>query len=380
MNLPVFDKEMAEILPAKQNRTDFRQSIPALADNLAGASNDSEILTLFLNKASARSSETFRRYERETVRFTAWLYKEMSSGYQQVRLKHLQMYLHHLQNLPEHWLKPGILSGQPERVLFRDSIKKGKSTDQIIDVLSSFFSFLERNRYTSGNPAVSLIRSGEKQARGSTVIRFFHDNEWQHVLSCLESMPENTDKQKKEKNRTRFILSLGYSLALRESELTGHSCNDIHPDAEGKLFISVLGKGRKRRQLPLNDSILQLIEQYRGIYGYNGITGDKFPLAPRTRKSAGALSNLSSRGLRFWWQGFMQYCAESCETDAVAQRFVEMPFHSLRHTALTHLARKMDIEDLAIFAGHDSINTTSQYYHTEAKRLRQLVSEHHLAY
>ncbi len=379
MNLPVFEKKAIELLSTDPSQNDFRQSIPALADNLAGASNDSEILTLFLHKAAARSSETFRRYERETVRFSAWLYQEMAVGYQQVRLKHLQMYFHHVHNLPDHWLKPGVLAGQPDRVLFRDSIKKGKSTDQVIDVLSSFFSFLERNRYTSGNPAVSLIRSGEKKARGSSVIRFFHDNEWQHVLQCLDSLPETTQKQQKEKARTRFILSLGYSLALRESELTEHNCNDIHPDAEGRLFLSVLGKGRKRRQLPLNESVLHLLRQYRELQGFTGITGDRFPLAPRTRKSADSLASLSSRGLRFWWQGFMKFCADSCENQAVAQRFLEMPFHSLRHTALTHLGRKMDIEDLAIFAGHDSINTTSQYYHTEAKRLRQLVAEHHLA-
>ena len=366
-------------LPQDPKALYFGQNAQLSKDNMAGAKNDNEVLILFLNKAGARSSETLRRYEREVIRFTAWLYQDMAIGYQDVRLKHLQLYLYHVQNLPERWLKAGVLPGQPTRILFKDSIKKGKSTDQIIDVLSSFFTFLEKNRYTYGNPAVSLIRSGEKQARGSTVIRFFHENEWQHVKHCLTTLPCNTPAKQRETARTRYIIQLGYSLGLRESELTNHTCNDIHQDMDGDFYLSILGKGRKRRQLPLNDGVLELIRLHRGQHDLQGISGDLFPLAPRTRSADNPIpQSLSPRGLRFWWQKFMQHCAAEITNELVAERFLEMPFHALRHTALTHLARVMDIEDLAIFAGHDSINTTSQYYHTEAKRLKKMTAEHNL--
>ena len=63
----------------------------------------------------------------------------------------------------------------PRRILFKDSIKPGKSTDQVIDVLSTFFTFLERNRYTAGNPAASLVRirreTGPGQHNGSLLLR-----------------------------------------------------------------------------------------------------------------------------------------------------------------------------------------------------------------
>lgn len=346
-------------------------------ENLIGARNDSDALTLFLNKAGTRSTETRRRYEREITRFTAFLYIELNLGYQAVRLKHLQAYLHFIQHLPEAWLNPGILPGQPQRTLFLGPVKSGKSTDQVVDVLSAFFSFLERNRYILGNPATSLGRSGEKHARGHSVIRYFHDKEWAFVSQCLNTLPVETAKQARETARTRFILSLGYGLALRESELTGHNCSDIHPDNDGGYFLSVLGKGRKRRSLPLNNNIQGQIRQYRQLQGYDGLHGDPFPLAPRTRKAGGRISPLTSRGLRFWWRAFMDYC-QTQASDEMAARLQEMPFHGLRHTALTHLARKMDIEDLAIFAGHDSINTTSQYYHAEAHRLKKMAADHHI--
>ena len=345
-------------------------------DNLMGAENDSEALMLFLNKAGSRSDETRRRYEREIIRFTAYIYNELNIDYQSVRLKHLQVYLNFIQNLPDHWLQPGILYGQPHRVLFKDSIKPGKSTDQVIDVLSAFFTFLESNRYTTGNPVASLVRSGEKRARGNTTIRYFYDHEWKFVRQCLDTMPRNTLKQRNEAARSRYILSVCYGLALRESEMTRHTCADLHPDGDGSYYLSVLGKGRKRRRLPVNESLQQRIIEYRNYQGVDGLFGDDFPLAPRTRRTGGAIASLTSRGLRFWWQSFMEYCASQTDDRFLMHRLTDIPFHSIRHTALTHLASRMDIEDLAIFAGHDSINTTSQYYHAEAHRLKAKAENH----
>ncbi len=131
-------------------------------------------------------------------------------------------------------------------------------------------------------------------------------------------------------------------------------------------------KEKKRRHLPINKNLQNTIAEYRAAHGLSGIYGDDFPLAPRLRRSKGSITPLSSRGLRFFWQSLMQDCALKSDDHLLSNRLCEIPFHSLRHTALTHLARSMDIEDLAIFAGHDSINTTSQYYHAEAERTSNL--------
>ena len=356
----------------------FEPKVPVLpSDNLLGAGSDSDALGIFLNKSGTRSAETLRRYERETTRLTAFLYLELGISYRDVKLNHLQSYLRFVQNLPEHWLAPGILPGQPDRVLFRHSVESGKSTDQIIDVLSSFFSFLEKSNYVSGNPASLLVRSGEKVARGHSVVRFFHSDQWHFLLQCLASMPLTTNEQRKESYRTSYIFSIGYALALRESELTNHSCHDIYPDDDGGYFLDVLGKGRKRRKVPINLNLQNRIKNYRTLIDCEGFYGDDFPLAPKIRSRGGVIKSLSTRGLRFWWSNFMDFC-QSRSTPEMEFNFQDLPFHTLRHTALTHLARKMDIEDLAIFAGHDSINTTSQYYHAEASRLKMLSSEHYI--
>lgn len=345
-------------------------------ENLIGATNDADAMRLFLNKAGARSNETLRRYERDIFRFTAYLYLELGIGYQQVRLTHLYNYIHFIQHLPKQWLQPGIVANDPKRILFKAPIKPGKSTDQVIDVLSTFFSFLDRSRYVMGNPASAMVRSGEKLARGHGVVRFFYRQEWLFIRDCLENMPEKSEKQRWEKARTRYMIAITYGLGLRESELTKHSCADIYPDDEGGFYLSVVGKGRKRRQVPINQHLQQTIMQFRQQHDLDGLHGDDFPLAPRKRREDGRLINLSSRGLRYWWQRFINYCVAQAE-DNMANRLSNIPFHTLRHTALTHLAQRMDIEDLAIFAGHDSIHTTSQYYHAEAERLKSQAQNHY---
>ncbi|MDP0563570.1 MAG: site-specific integrase [Candidatus Endonucleobacter sp. (ex Gigantidas childressi)] len=351
---------------------------PQEPSNLIGARDDNNALTLFLKKAGTRSMETLRRYERETIRFTVFIYQVLRIDYKSVRLKHLQDYLDFIQNLPECWLKPGAVPSRPNKILFNASIKQGKSTDQVIDVLSAFFNFLDKNRYTLGNPTVSLVRSGEKIAKGSTVIRYFYDNEWMHVKKCLDTLPACNPSQLIKAARTRYIMAITYGLALRQSEITSHSCSDIQTDGKGDFLLNILGKGRKRRHLPINRSLFQKINDFRNIQGVGAISDDAFPLAPQLRKHENSITSLSSRGLRFWWQSFMNHCAYQSQDPLLAKRLKEIPFHSLRHTSLTHLARKMDIEDLAIFAGHDSINTTSQYYHAETKRLRSLTAQHGL--
>ncbi|MGB0361042.1 MAG: tyrosine-type recombinase/integrase, partial [Endozoicomonas sp.] len=345
--------------------------------NLLGAANDADALKLYLMKAGARSAETLRRYDREITRFTAYLYLELKINYQRVRLKHLQNYLRFIQNLPFHWTTQGLLPGQPARVLFKSSIKPGKSTDQVIDVLSSFFSFLEKSRYISGNPAAVLTRSGEKIARGSSVIRYFYDSDWDYIKKCLDELPCKTLGQRLEAKRSKYIISLSYGLALRESELTNHSCSDIYPDNDGGYYLSVLGKGKKRRNIPLNPKLHETIEQFRGEFDLSGLVGNNFPLAPRKRMLNNNIATLSARGLRQWWRTFMSYCEDKADLE-LKTRLSKMPFHALRHTALTHLARRMDIEDLAIFAGHESIQTTSQYYHAEISRLKKMSADHYI--
>ena len=356
-------------------------------NNRLGVNNDKDALALFLRRAERRSDETLRRYTRELVRFTAFSRKEMNKGYAQITLADVEIYVDFIQAPWTLWQQPGINLDNPDKVYFPKAIKPGKSTDQIIAVLNSFFNYLHTTGYSAGNPFSAFDKSGEKHARGHGELRYFFKDEWSIVLNCIHEYPENTERQAQEKARIHYIFSLAYGAALRESELAKHSCEDIRPDKSNEMTLYIYGKGRRLRQLPVTPDMLRAINNYRKFHDAGSFASDGFPLAPQLQPvKYDAHANLSyksisARQIRKWFSQFMQHCAGSIshENPELAERLLQKSFHSLRHTALSHLAQRMDIEDLSIFAGHESITTTQQYYTPERQRLRELTQQHRLA-
>ncbi len=350
--------------------------------NKLGVNSDQEALSLFLRRAARRSSETLRRYTRELVRFTIFLRRERLKGYGECTIADIEAYVSFLHNPWPHWQKPGMDKSNPDKIFFPSAIHPGKSTDQIITVLNSFFSYLQATGYLTGNPVHGFDKSGEKHARGHGETRFFYADEWQVIVRAIEEYPQQSRAQRMEKARLKYIFSLAYGLGLRQSELTCHSCEDIRQDSYGKLTLFIYGKGRRLRQLPINDHTLQAIIEYRTLHRQEPFTRDSFPLAPCLYpvKKNGEYKSMGPRQVRKWFSGFMQHCANLVidETPELAQQLLSKSFHSLRHTTLSHLAKNMDIEDLALFAGHEAITTTQQYYTPEKERLRDLTKAHGL--
>lgn len=351
--------------------------------NLLGASSDKEALSLFLRRFSRRSDETLRRYTRELVRFTAFIRKELIKGYADIRVADVETYVHFMQAPWPHWQQPGIDHNNPQKVYFPNPVKPGKSTDQIITVLSSFFSYLHTTGYLQGNPVSGFDKTGEKFARGHGEPRYFFEDEWQVLLDSLVSYPEKTKRQQREKARLHYVIAITYGAALRQSELARHTCRNIRTDQQGDLTLEIHGKGRRLRTLPVNEHMLQAILRYRCFHGVSGFARDGFPLAPLlcpVTPDAENYLSMTPRQIRKWFSQFMEYCARRVEPQDpdLANRLRGKTFHSLRHTALSHLAKVMDIEDLSIFAGHESITTTQQYYTPEKHRLKQLTRDHAL--
>ena len=355
------------------SRNDFTDQ-----SNLLGAKNDYEAFALFIHRAGARSSETQRRYYREIYRFTVFLYEEIGISYPLVKMKHILVYFHFIQNLPDNWVNCTQIQDKPKMPLFHKSVLQGKSMDQIINVLSAFFSFLVKGKYIAGNPMASIVRSGETIAKGAKQVRYFYKDEWLYVKKCLSNPVDSYFWNEKEKKRTQYIITICYSLALRESELSQHGCEHLSYDDTIGCYVEIIGKGRKKRILPINKPLQEKILSYKLLFGITSLSGDNFPFSPKIRvcNSNNIPSSLSSRGIRFWWGSFMKYCAQNTDNQDLASRLLAMPFHALRHTALTHLAKSLRIEDLAIFAGHQSIHTTAQYYHVEVNRISNLTKNH----
>lgn len=143
--------------------------------------------------------------------------------------------------------------------------------------------------------------------------------------------------------RDRLVLSTLYLSGMRCSELVTLSWCDVTERDGGRLQLSVLGKGDKRREVLLPADISALILQTR-----NGADDD----APVFRNRAG--KRYSSRGIN--------HIVTRARNRAGMSKKVSP--HWLRHAHGSHaIDRGATLPEVQSTLGHASISTTSGYLH-----------------
>ncbi len=128
---------------------------------------------------------------------------------------------------------------------------------------------------------------------------------------------------------------------------TGLRCGDImdlmweEVDRENRRLSIIVGKTRRRLEVPLNDVALEIIEARQAVaHGpyvfYNSATGDRF------------------------------YDLKGAFKAAVRRaRLTGITWHTLRHTFASRLTRSgVDLVTVKELLGHSTINTTMRYAHT----------------
>jgi site-specific recombinase XerD len=153
--------------------------------------------------------------------------------------------------------------------------------------------------------------------------------------------------------RDHAMLMLAAQTGLRASELTGLSCEDAH--LGHGAHVSCLGKGRKQRITPLTQAMVAVLRAWLEERG----DGGEAPLFP-TRVGG----RLSRDGLR-------RRLAKSVERAALACPSLgkkKVTPHVLRHTAAMRLLRAgVDTSVIALWLGHEQIETTQVYLHADLK-------------
>ncbi|MGM0582785.1 MAG: tyrosine-type recombinase/integrase [Bacteroidota bacterium] len=143
----------------------------------------------------------------------------------------------------------------------------------------------------------------------------------------------------------RAILSLGYSVGLRVSEVCNLKIKDI--DSKRMVIRIVQSKGNKDRIVPLSNNMLKLLRDYfvqykPSIYLFNG-------------------------------QNSLKYSHASC--NKLVKKYIgkEYHFHLLRHSTFTYLTDKgIDIRVIQKLAGHSSIKTTQIYTQVSTNTLNNI--------
>ena len=256
-------------------------------------------------------------------------------------------------------------------------------------ILSAFFTYLINEEYTERNPAMMLMKNGRFKSGSQNKVmreddeemRSFTELQWSYVISTAEKLAQS---HQEEHERTLFLISLMYCCYLRISEaaarpgfspVMGQFRRDNKTGVWG--FHIPRSKGGKKRTVAVSNLLLKALKRYRRFLNLTDLPApnEEIPLFVRHRaagrgRDVGLLNaNLGIRQLREELNDLFNRAADVAEKDGMTQDALEMRQmtpHSIRHTGITHdiNINGRPLSHVQADAGHDSIDTTSQYLHT----------------
>ena len=161
--------------------------------------------------------------------------------------------------------------------------------------------------------------------------------------------------------RDRAMLELMYGTGIRVSELLAMQLEDINIMAG---FLRCLGKGRKERIIPVNQTAILWVERYLG--------------RSRNLLLKGTIDRtlfLNAHGKKMSRQGFFKILALYGDKADIAK---DLTPHTLRHSFATHLLENgADLRAVQEMLGHSDISTTQIYTHLTKSRLREVYHQCH---
>jgi integrase/recombinase XerD len=235
-------------------------------------------------------------------------------------------------------------------------------------MITSFLAHLERERHNSvrtRNARLAAIRSmfgfaalrhpehsaliqrvlavPDKRCE-RTVVEFLTDIE-------VDSLLDAPDRRTWTGRRDHTLLALAVQTGLRVSELTGLTRGDLQ--LGHGAHVRCLGKGRKERCTPLTTATACAVREWLKEIHADAST-PLFPTARSTRLSADAVQDLVAK--------HVGQAAKTCPS----LRAKHVTPHTLRHTAAMRLLHAgVDPVVIALWLGHESIQSTNAYVHAD---------------
>lgn len=147
--------------------------------------------------------------------------------------------------------------------------------------------------------------------------------------------------------RDRAMLLTMYNSGARVTEIATLERSQVHFGLE--TYLQLNGKGRKERTVPLwPETVAALKGWFKELTGIESLTA--FPSARRR--------SLSRHGINHILQGAIEKASVKCSS----LRNKTVTPHIVRHTTAVHLLQSgVDVAVIALWLGHESIETTHVY-------------------
>jgi integrase/recombinase XerD len=262
----------------------------------------------------------------------------------------LEAYSRDLRRLADHLGKEGgtdpktVDPGTIADLLVRN-VRTGfgaRSSARQLSALSGFFRFLVRERAIPGDPT-QLVDRPRLGRRLPKVLSF----------EQIEALLAAPDRAHPRGVRDAAMIHLMYASGLRVSELVSLKVADLDTRAG---LVSALGKGGKRRLVPVGETALEHVEAYLR------------DVRPTVAEPGDPTLFVSPRGGPLTREGFWKLLKRYALAAGIG---VSLSPHKLRHSFATHLLRNgADLRAVQAMLGHADLATTEIYTHVAQEHLR----------
>jgi integrase/recombinase XerD len=229
-----------------------------------------------------------------------------------------------------------------------------RSTARHLSAVRGLLKFLVREKILEADPSV-LVET-PKLARKLPIYL---------TVAEIDALLAAPDRSTPRGLRDAAMIMLMYAAGLRVSELVGLRLGDLDL-ARGT--VSPIGKGDKRRIVPVAEVAVELVRRYLDEVRPRVIEKTK-------RARATDVVFVSPRGGALTRMGFWKILRGHLLSAGIAKKVSP---HKLRHSFATHLvSRGADLRAVQTMLGHANVATTEIYTHVARDHVRRAHAEAH---
>ena len=215
-----------------------------------------------------------------------------------------------------------------------------------ISAVKSLFKFFLKQQMVSSSP-VNLIETPKLEKR---LPSFLKEDEIINLLKVIEFDDTFFGL------RDKLLITLFYQTGIRLSEIIGLKNHSIRTEE-----IKVLGKRNKERIIPLSNTTLLLIQEYKRIKDIEFPNSSFFFITDKGNKM---------------YEKFV-YRKVNYYLSIVSSKHKKSP-HILRHTFATHMLNNgADLNAIKELLGHENLSATQVYTHNTFQKLKSIHEQSH---
>lgn len=184
-------------------------------------------------------------------------------------------------------------------------------------------------------------------------------------MAAITTIIEQPDANTPKGLRDRLFIMLLYDTGARIQEILSLKLSDLQLGRLPK--VTLFGKGRKSRVVPLMDKTAQHLKKYLSLFHENAAADNDAPLFYSVIH--GNRQCLSSRRVRYMLQKYGEQARQVCPE--VPQNVYP---HLFRHSRAMHLYQEgMDLTLVSQWLGHSQLETTQIYAHADTEHKRKAI-------